>query len=252
VRFCIIAVALAGVIAFAQKADAARVPQWGAHMNELSSALMNDFVANRDGQHKGVHLGVPGPAGHGTEPGVSGASGSSRPETNPRHGPADICRLGFAVPAEHVLVHFAARCRLARQFLQLHLGHPVLGIAAVQQGQAHFDHLLAGFDCHELIPDWRLGTIDLERHAPADGGRRKFAPARYAAGRDPPSEAQEVNRGRNGRKVGKSIPARGTGGTAPAQLRLLDGFGRLVRSQVHLQQFGAGRLNHVQLRPRAV
>jgi hypothetical protein len=81
VRFCIIAVALAGVIAFAQKADAAWVPQWGAHMNELSSTLMNDFVAKRDGQDKGVHLGVPGPAGHGTEPGVSGASGSSRPVT---------------------------------------------------------------------------------------------------------------------------------------------------------------------------
>jgi hypothetical protein len=64
--FCISTVALAGVFALTSQADAAWVPQWGAHMNELSGTLMNDFVANRDGQHKGVHLGVPGPAGYGT------------------------------------------------------------------------------------------------------------------------------------------------------------------------------------------
>ena len=64
--FCISTVALAGVFALTSQADAAWVPQWGAHMNELSGTLMNDFVANRDGQLKGVHVGVPGPAGYGT------------------------------------------------------------------------------------------------------------------------------------------------------------------------------------------
>lgn len=65
-RLCMIAVALAGVFALAQKADAAWVLQWGAHMNERSGTVMNDFVANRDGQHVGVGLGVLGPAGEGT------------------------------------------------------------------------------------------------------------------------------------------------------------------------------------------
>jgi Concanavalin A-like lectin/glucanases superfamily len=65
-RLCMIAVALAGVFALAQKADAAWVLHWGAHMNERSGTVMNDFVANRDGQHEGVGLGVLGPAGKGT------------------------------------------------------------------------------------------------------------------------------------------------------------------------------------------
>jgi len=61
-----ISVALTGVFALAQTADAAWVLQWGAHMDELSGTVMNDFVANRDGQHRGVRLGVPTPGGHGT------------------------------------------------------------------------------------------------------------------------------------------------------------------------------------------
>jgi hypothetical protein len=61
-----VVVALAGVFALAQKADAAWVLHWGAHMNERSGTVMNDFVANRDGQHAGVGVGVLGPAGKGT------------------------------------------------------------------------------------------------------------------------------------------------------------------------------------------
>jgi len=76
-RLSMIAVALAGVVAFTQEADAAWVLQWGAHMNERSGTVMNDFVANRDGQHKGVRLGVPGPRGHGTAYGFDGVTSAA-------------------------------------------------------------------------------------------------------------------------------------------------------------------------------